>query len=195
MMKSTLFFLLALIAGTSALAQFKEGYFYTKDGAKVEGLLKFHYGGNFLTDKSDGDCSISYKPTRDAKVTRFTTKYVCCFVIESDSFAIVKNFRFSSFITYPVDFAQVIEPGKINLYRYYSNPQQQYAVGPRIDWGVERDGAAERFSKKQFKKKMPLYLSDYPALAEKVKKKQLRYENLQQIVNMYNEHFENQGSD
>ncbi len=73
-------------------SQYKEGYYYTKDGTKVNGLLRLQYGGNLFTSKEDGDCFISFKETREDKRVRLTTADICCFVIKNDSFAVIKNF-------------------------------------------------------------------------------------------------------
>src|SRR5437879_4286581 len=108
-------FFFLLLLSTSAYSQFKEGHYYTKDGKRIDGLLDFRFGGNLFTNKSDGDCSLAFKADKKSKKQRFTTNDICCFVIEKDSFAIIRNFRLNGFVSYPQDFAKVIEHGKINL--------------------------------------------------------------------------------
>lgn len=177
-----------------AVGQFKEGYYYDKDGAKVSGLLKFSYGGNAFTDKSDGDCSLLFKTNNRAKKVKLTTNDICCFVIEKDSFSIIKNFRLNAIVTYPQDFAKVLDTGKINLYVYYSTVD---AVGPYggvstvADWVVEKDGKADKLTKKKFKELMPSYLSDYPELLAKINNDELDYNDIEKIIKMYNEYWKN----
>ncbi|MGF1636393.1 MAG: hypothetical protein ACFCUU_04920 [Cyclobacteriaceae bacterium] len=169
---------------------FKEGYYFKKDGTKVVGLIKFHYGGSVFTSKSDGDCSISFKTDNKAKKVKLTTNDICCFVVEKDSFAIIRNFRLNALVTYPQDFAKVIESGRINLYLYYSSVQQGGYGGSvtATDWVIEKNGIADKLTKKKFKELIPSYLSDYPELLDKIEDNQLGYKDTEMIVKMYNEY-------
>lgn len=189
MTKKVLLLFVFLASVTRLMAQFKEGYYYTKEGKKIEGLLRFNYGGSLFTDKSDGDCSLSFKENKSAKKKKFTTNDICCFVIEKDSFAIIKNFRLSAVVYYPQDFAQVIESGKIKLYMYFSVIKEQYGTSTITQWVIEKDGKVDKLTNKKFKELMPIYLSDYPELAEKIKNKTLQYEDSPKIINDYNAHF------
>lgn len=191
----TILILLTLLQFNAA-GQFKSGHYYKKDGTKISGLIKFNYGGNVFTDKSDGDCSISFKSDKKGKKAKLTTNDICCFVIEKDSFAIIKNFRLNALVTYPQDFAKVLESGKINLYLYYSTVQSgggQYGgvVSTVTDWVVEKDGKADKLTKKKFKELIPTYLNDYPELLDKIKNDQLNYEDSEKIIKMYNDHWRN----
>lgn len=168
--------------------QFKEGHYYKTDGTKVTGLLRFNYGGNLFTDKSDGDCSVTYRNDKGGKKIKLTTKDICCFVIEQDSFAIIQNFRLNAFSTYPQDFAKVIQSGKINLYLYYSTVQQgQYGVSTVTDWVIEKDGQVDKLTRKIFRELLPTYLSDYPELLSQINNEQLKYDDSERIIKMYNE--------
>ena len=183
-------FILLTLLQFNAVGQFKDGHYYKKDGTKISGLIKFNYGGNAFTEKSDGDCSISFKPDKKGNKVNLTTNDICCFVIEKDSFAIIRNFRLNAFVTYPQDFAKVIESGKINLYLYYSTVQsrsgQFVVVSTVTDWVVEKDGKADKLTKKKFKELIPTYLNDYPELLDKINNDQLNYEDSEKIVKMYN---------
>jgi hypothetical protein len=148
-----LLIILALFSFTKSFGQFKEGYYFTKDGKKISGLLRLNYGGNLFTDKSDGDCSLSFRETKNSKKQKFTTNEICCFVIEKDSF------------------------------------QQQYGFATITDWVIEKDGKVDKLNKKKFKELMPVYLSDYPELAEKVINKTFDYDDTEKIVKNYNDYF------
>ena len=186
-------FLLGTLSFFQAVGQFKPGHYYKKDGSKVVGLIKFHFGGNAFTDKSDGDCSISFKENKDGKKIKLTTSDICCFVIEQDSFSIIKNFRLNAFVTYPQDFAKVLESGKINLLLYYSTVDtggQYSTISTTVtDWVIEKDGKADKLTKKKFKELMPLYIEDYPELLDKINNDQLNYGDSEKIIKMYNEHW------
>lgn len=175
-------------------SQYKEGYYYTKDGAKVNGLLRLEYGDHLFRSKENGDCFISFKETREDKRVRLTTADICCFVIETDSFAVIKNFDLNFAVSYPRDFAQVLQDGKIKLYLYYSIASTMGSGGMMYsrnirDWVIEKDGQVEKLTKKAFKRLMLAYLEDYPELKEKVESKELRYRDAPEIIKAYNEHF------
>jgi hypothetical protein len=176
----------------SAHGQFKEGYYFTKAGEKVSRLIKFRYGGNLFTNKSDGDCDIQFKKAKGADKAKFTTNDICCFVIGKDSFAIVKNFFINSLAQYPQDFAQVIETGRINLYKYYAKMQGaginsgSYTVEY---WLLEKDNEVEGIPQLYFKKTMRKYLSDYPSLVDQINNGKLKWSDIPLIINMYNSHF------
>jgi hypothetical protein len=185
-----LIFVLTVIVHLRATAQFKEGYYYGKDGTKVSGLINLNCGGNAFTDKSDGDCSIVFKRDKKGERLKLTTNDICCFVINADSFAIVKNFKLNAFVTYPQDFAKVIGAGRINLFLYYSTVTSagQYGGTTRTvtDWIIEKDGQADKLTRKRFKELMPEYLADFPELLDKVTTKKLSYDDTEKIVEMYN---------
>ncbi len=187
--------ILSTLLHLNAVGQFKQGHYYEKDGTKVTGLIKFKYGGNVFTDKSDGDCSIIFKTGKRGKKVKLTTNDICCFVIEKDSFSIIKNFRLNALVSYPQDFAKVLETGKINLYLYYSTVQSggQYGGGSSTVtcWVIEKEGKADKLTKKKFKELLPTYLSDYPKLLDKIENDQLGYNDTENIIRMYNDSHKN----
>jgi hypothetical protein len=169
--------------GQILIGNFKKGHYYTKDGTKREGLLRFQYDGK--TDKSDGDCSLDYKAFDKAGKENFTTDDVCCFVIGMDSFATVKNMVWSPMVTYAEDFAQVVETGKMNLYVHWNKSQQ----GTYTNWVIGKDKKVEKLTRDQFNDLMPAYLADYPELLKQVQSRDLRFDDIQEIVKKYNAYF------
>ncbi len=170
--------------------QFKQGYYFKSDGTRVPGLIRFNYGGHVFTDKSDGDCSITFKAKKRDKKVNLTTRDICCFVIEKDSFAIIKNFRLNALSSYPQDFAKVLETGKINLYLYYSKVQSggKYPVLLTVtDWVIEKNGKADKLTKKKFKELIPMYLQDHPELLNRIKNDELGHDDTEMIVKAYND--------
>lgn len=186
--------IMSLVASTAFAQKYTPGYYYTKSGEKVDGLLRFNFIAGIVDDKSDGKCSVSFKKSKKDDKTVLTTRDICCFVIKGDSFAIIKDIEpkaglFNS--TYPQDFAKVIEVGKINLYKYYSfisNGQFSYTLE---EWIVERDGKQEKLTQLHFEDQMAEFVGDYPALLERVKRNQLTYSNAKDdtraIIKFYNE--------
>ena len=170
---------------------FRPGHYFTREGEKVTGLLRFNLGGdpdNILTRKNEsGPCSITFKESKDGDKIELTAADICCFVIGRDTFAVS---------TLADDFAQVQEVGKIKLFLYYTykyrpNPNGLSTKLVEEKWAVEKEGTFETLSRKTFKKFMPAYLADYPELAEKVRNKVIgfEYENTRQIIARYNEYF------
>ncbi len=190
----SLLLIIAIFFLHDSYGQYKEGYYYQKDGTKVNGLLRLQYGGNGFKDKSNGDCYISFKETREHKRVKLTTKDICCFVIEKDSFAIIKNFTLNFAVHYPRDFAQVLQDGKIKLYLYYSvvsNTTSGGMMSSRTikEWVIEKEGLVEKFRKKAFKKLMPVLIDDYPELKEKLATGELRFRDTPEIIKTYNDYF------
>lgn len=194
-----LFFLiiLSLFFQFKGIAQFKSGHYYTKDGTKVTGLLRFNYGSTLLASKAYGDCSVIFKTEKKGKKIEFKTNEICCFVIENDSFAIIKNFKPGKLITYPQDFAKVLQSGRINLYHYYTmvGSGNQYGATANTvkTWIIEKDGKADKLTLNKFYELMPLYLADFPILLEKVNTMQLNYYDAEQVIKMYNDFWKNNG--
>lgn len=187
----------AMFYYNQSYSQYKEGYYYKKDGTKVEGLLRLEYGDHLFRSKENGDCFISFKETREDKKARLTTADICCFVIEKDSFAVIKNFDLNFAVSYPQDFAQVLQDGKIKLYLYYSVVSNMGSGGMMYsrnvkEWVIEKNGDVEKLTRKVFKRLMPGYLEDYPELKEKVVSKELGYRDTSEIIKQYNEHFASQ---
>ena len=102
-----------------SLDNFEPGYYYDSSGNKVQGLLKFKYGGGW-SSKKNGDCVLIFKKDKGDNKQTFTPLDINSFVIGLDSFGIVRNFSLTAFANYPLDFTKVEAAGKINLYTYYA---------------------------------------------------------------------------
>jgi hypothetical protein len=119
-MKAILYLLLITICLQNANAEpYKKGYYYTHDGVKTEGLIKYNRAtfSAFGSKKS----SISFKENDDAKPVKFTADDIPAFVIDNDSFTIVYNIKINSVSgEYAKDFAKVVAIGKMNLFVHMS---------------------------------------------------------------------------
>ena len=185
---------LMLFICAQSFGQYKEGHYYRKDGVRVDGLLRLEYGDHAFRSKENGDCFISFKATKEEKRARLTTADICCFVIEKDSFAVIKNFTLNFLVHYPRDFAQVLQDGRIKLYIYYSVVSNSGSGGLMYsnavkEWVIEKNGQVEKLTKKIFKNLIPQWLEDYPQLKEKVTSKELRFRDIPEIIKAYNSYF------
>ena len=183
-----------LLICSPSFGQYKQGHYHTKDGIKVEGLLRMEYGDHAFRSKENGDCFISFKDKKEEKRVKLTTADICCFVIEKDSFAVIKNFTLNFLVHYPRDFAQVLQDGRIKLYLYYSVVSNSGSGGLMYsrtvkEWVIEKNGQVEKLTKKVFKNLMPQLLEDYPELKEKVASKELRFRDTPEVVEAYNSYF------
>jgi hypothetical protein len=177
------------LAGHVCFGQFKSGYYFAKDETKINGLLKFQYNkSGLLTNKLDGDCTLAFKKEKGGKRVVLTTDDICCFVIEKDSFTVVRNFRLNSFAYYPRDFAKILVAGRINLYSYFSTVSQRGVPRTVKDWLIEKDGKTDKLTRKRFKELMPVYLNDYPELVSEIQNNSLRYKDTEKILKVYNAH-------
>jgi hypothetical protein len=191
-MKASFVISLCLFATCTCYSQFKVGRYYTSDGKKVNGLLHLSFRSD-LAAKSDGNCDITFKTHDRGEKVKLTTKDIIGFVIERDSFAIVRNLPLNPFASDAVDFAEVLESGKIMLYNYY-NPAKNMN-GTLVSSSIitvtfiEKDGKLEKLYSRSFKTVLREFIADYPELAKKVDDKILRYDHAREIIKIYNKHF------
>jgi len=188
--------------------RYKPGYYYTRWGTKVVGFLSFSNTPSSDDDKEYkkqyGICSFYFKYTdeKKAKTERFTTRDVSNFVIEGDSFAILKNIEYVPKLRVKAidqDYVKVVETGKLNLYQYftagtsYMGPHPSIGRPEGVEWYLEKDGKAERLLVSDFSTQSEEYFSDYPELFDRIKSGGLDYrigkDNVQKMVQLYNAHF------
>src|SRR5688572_3900549 len=121
-MKS-IFILLAILTLQSKsllAAPFLKGHYYTNDGKRIEGLIKF--GRATFSAFGSKPSNIKFKANAGSSPVKLTAEDISAFVIGKDSFAIVQNIKINSIHgEYKRDFAQVIEIGSINLFVHKSS--------------------------------------------------------------------------
>ncbi len=186
-MKRILVLVLFVFACNAAFSQkFKEGHYYTHDGQRVDGLIRHHYQARF---SAKPDNHIVFKENADAKQKKLTTKDVRAFVINNDSFIIVKDFVINGFAYYEEDFVKVVKTGKINLYLHHSTSPNQgggYGTSPANTYMIEKNGALQRLNYKDFKDNFERLFGDNEPFLQKLKSKDLTYKDIEQIVEEYN---------
>lgn len=163
--------LLALICQfqTSTAEKFLSGHYYTKEGKKIEGLIKY----NRATFSAFGSkaSSIKYKASSDDKPIKLTAEDITSFVIGADSFAIIKNFKINSVNgEYEQDFAQVIERGPINLFmhRSASSDGKVSYDNDRYVISNEKNGCFGIWNFVKQREEIAKYFSARPDLVEKI---------------------------
>lgn len=122
----SIWMMMLMVLCTASFAQadfeeFKEGYYITNKDEKVQGWIRYVKG---VRPK------VEYKKSRDGK-TRYVTAFGCKeFVMGPDirfvrvpKSVIVKVAGLNRTVTY--DFFRVIEEGKINLYKHYTETESK----------------------------------------------------------------------
>jgi len=185
-MKLSLTLLGLIIACQSILAEpFKAGYYFDKDGKKIEGLIKFRRA-TFSAFGSKAS-SILFEESEDAKPVKLTANDISSFVIGNDSFTIVYNIKVNSVQgEYSKDFAKVVITGPMNLYVHMSSSfdgRNDYDIDSYVFskdnktylaiWNVkkQREELADFFAanadlkarilNKEFDKKLPELVKEY----------------------------------
>ncbi|MBC8112718.1 MAG: hypothetical protein H7Y04_16840, partial [Verrucomicrobia bacterium] len=117
MKKIVLMFAVCFLTSQVYSQNYLPGYYYTYEGQKIEGLIKHNFQARM---SSKPDNSISFKKNESSKKILLTTKEIKSFVINKDSFALIKDFEINSVAYYKEDFAKVVKIGSITLYAHYS---------------------------------------------------------------------------
>src|SRR5688572_7377908 len=116
----TLLTILTLQLQTLLAEPFLKGHYYTNDGKKIEGVIKF--GRATFSAFGSKPSNIKFKADANSKAIKLTAEDISAFVIGKDSFAIVQNIKINSIAgEYTRDFAQVVEVGHINLFVHKSS--------------------------------------------------------------------------
>ena len=185
-MKPILILLAITICCQSILASsFKEGYYFTKEGKKIEGLIKFNRATFSVFGSKPS--SISFEENENAKAIKLRADDISSFVIGNDSFTVAYNIKINSIQgEYAKDFAKVVVSGRMNLFVHmssssdgrtdYDNDSYVFSKDNKNFLGVwnvkkQREKIAELFSdnaeikarilNKEFDKKIPELVKEY----------------------------------
>lgn len=175
-----------------AQEEWKNGHYYDTKGKLHTGLIKYEHNHK---------PSFTYKETESSKIKTIKSWKTKGFVIESDSFTVVKNFQLASGQRMAHDFAQVIEIGPIILLKNYSSITSAVSDGvnghtvplilsnittyiltkPKSDklWVVSN-------KKKEFKAIVNELISDFPQDSKYKNIDDLTYDMLPEIIKIYN---------
>ncbi|MEM8893874.1 MAG: hypothetical protein AAGC88_04795 [Bacteroidota bacterium] len=177
---------------TSKAQRFKEGYYYTNEGEKVVGQVRHVFSAKF---GNMGDNTIVFRERKGAKKLKLDSYEIKSFVIEKDSFIVVKNFKINAFANYSRDFAKVLISGKLTLLLHHTTATNGSGAvmmtTPVTTYLINGQGKTRRMStNKDFRQVLPTFLVGAPEIIEKIESKDYSKPHLRQIIREYNEKFE-----
>lgn len=118
MKKTAIIIFLIFSKLASAQTEFADGYYFDSNGQKKSCTLKLNRAGFSAFNETPTSITII---NEEGKKEKKTLDEIKGFVIQKDSFSIIKKFKINWVRgEYERDFAQVIENGKINLYKHFS---------------------------------------------------------------------------
>lgn len=192
--------LLALLAlSTLSFGQtadkYKKGHHYDLKNNKKEGLIYYSYSYQTF---------FRFKENENAKPVKIDVYRSNGFVVEADSFAVIKNFDFEGvgggLNPMEMDFAQVIESGPITLYKHFStqgNPSAYANAFGLENYIIRKNNSPSlitirKKSKKKFKEQMAELLKERSDLLEKVQNETYTWKDTPEIIRALNAGVANQ---
>lgn len=130
-----------------------EGYYWTKEGKKVEGEFKISYKTNMVGG------SIVKHYVNGKKVGRLNLNEIQSLILGGDSIIVATNFTLDRFASYATDIVRVEKVGKINLYLHCRKVKQSTGMNTipmsylEYDYLVKQEGSSTFHgiaTKKQF---------------------------------------------
>lgn len=176
-----------MVFGLAVQAQvFLPGKLMTTDGDTFVGLVA-----------EQGGITWSFKEQKNSPVRIFTRRQIAGFQRRDERYeeheVEVLRGKFPERVT---DFLLVVEEGQVRLLRYDGNDlfgkphtcyflhEKEMAVPLRIN-----------VDPRNFSVQMRQYFGDYPELAQRIKSKELGYDKVQEIVQLYNTWYKDQPHD
>ncbi|MCD4735783.1 MAG: hypothetical protein K8R53_07040, partial [Bacteroidales bacterium] len=161
-----------------------EGYIILEKGDTIHGEL--------VVQSDVSSCNYVALKNQDGEILDFKKKEVKAYKRGSEEF-VKKEYQIPGRLGITKGYLKVLEKGEVILYELkYSNN----AMGPNgtfyhnVSTGtayfLEKENTFFRVKKSGFKRNMALYFADNAELSRKIKEKELKYRNIQQIVQIYN---------
>ncbi len=152
----------------NSLKNYHYGSYTTKEGQVVNGYIKNLGLGNMSKE-------IKYKKG-DSSGPKWLTWYE------------IKSYRFNGFKYVSIGqkgcFMQQVKTGQLTLYRKYS--VDDIGLETYRYYMALNGEKMLKVKEGNFRKKVSEYVSDYPELQNRILCKELRYKNIQSVVNQYN---------
>lgn len=108
-----------------------EGHYWDLNGNKQTGLFEIDH-----TKSAGIGTKIKFYTEGSDKPEKLNKKHMTSFVMGSDSFALIHNFRVTPIIKYISDFAEVVDTGAIHLYLHKRKAQQSGSTGMNSGYGT-----------------------------------------------------------
>lgn len=167
-------------------SDFVEGYYYTYNGEKVEGLLKLKKSD--YTSFKKKNTRILFEANEAASFQRLSIEDIKSFVIAQDTFAIVQDIKVNYLNgEFEKDFAKVIYTGIINLYEHqclesdgefiYKKEHYVLSKDDKIFFGI--------WNINKQREEISLLFSDSPDLIHRILNKEFD-EDIPKLVALYN---------
>lgn len=165
---------------------YSNGYYYNKDGERVSGLIKIK-PSNYTSFKKK-KTRILFKSNSDEVAHEVTLADMKGFVVEQDSFTLVKNFKINYINgVFDEDFAKVLQTGKMNLYEHRSLIVDTYLAYEKDHYILSKDGNTFLgiWNATKQREEISLLFADNPELMNRVLNKE--FDNkIPKLVALYN---------
>ena len=136
---------------------------------------------------SSSSCSFArIKVASSSKKTKYKPSDIRYYKRGQEEFYSIK--RRSVFGGVESSFMKPVVKGYLTLYSYYfMRDNGQYSIEDHNYYLRKENGIALGIKRIEFSTKISEYLKDYPGLSEKIKTKELKYDDLRDIVKEYND--------
>ncbi|MBC7449980.1 MAG: hypothetical protein H7259_00670 [Cytophagales bacterium] len=184
---------------------FQEGYYYNWSGVKIPGLIRHKHA---VYSVELGTNYIEFKAIADDKKKKLTVADVQSFVLDTDSFAVLRSFKSYYDVYYSKDFVKVVDTGNVNLFLHYNEKRitgsdggpapvggigsttgstaTVSAAGIESLYYAQKNDSVYCVTKKEFKSLSVILFGDNADLMKKISKKKLSFDNLELITEEYN---------
>lgn len=196
MMTKILTFLLSLVISTAVFAdKFTPGKLIFQDGNVLAGRIK---------PPDNTDSKIVFQLNENGNIEKYNSDLIktLIFYFEDDTveYDRIKTYGLMGKKIYNANWIMVVERGYVTLYFANLSPQGTVSLGAAsqtdkffyclrpneeaakiVSWYIGKVNANETFKRNGYK-----YFIDYPVLAEKIKNKTYKYDNIIEVVREYN---------
>ena len=201
-MKTLFTLLLVSFLSRSAFSQkierWKEGRYYNLKGDRHDGLIFYDYHSS----------AIKFRETPESENDRLRPWEVRAFVMEQDSFSILKDFHYESPYggreTEIMGFVQVLDTGFVKLYKHYATFRDQRNVagpgvpGAALSWELENYLLLSKGAKspmlvwkkntRKFREQMMRYFQKHPEFVSKIESGAYTWESIPLLIKEFNNH-------
>jgi hypothetical protein len=183
-MKKVLLLVMGLIVSNlyGQSEKYRPGFYTDLNGDKISGFIYYISGGQ-----------IKFRATNDDKPKKIKPNEVLGFTCDGKEFIVFKNFKIKlQLMVEDVDyrFVRQVKKGKVNLYTDDESIHFQGVVSDVVVYLLKRENSETidyvPFRNKAFRTAMSTYFADNLELKNKILGKELVYEDIERIVDIYN---------
>lgn len=192
-MRGRILIFLAIFFMSEAHSQFLEGAIVDKYGKAYPGFIKLPVETDHFNSKTCNQ-TLVYKETKKSNREQLSVADVRAFKAGADSFLVVKNYSLPlDDITHNV-FAKVDLKGPNGILCSFTelkllagNPStiNTYVTRKETIYLIYRDKQFTPLTDYNFSAEMPALIADHPALSKKILSKELQFEDMEEIIEIY----------